>query len=68
MGLGSKSNPSYQARFVILGMDEQCSDANDIGSLGRAEQRILEQRLAQPLSLLRVVDGKPGQRSITGIG
>src|SRR5690606_2986816 len=47
------------ARFIVLGMNEKRSDTCNFGSLSRAQQCILEQCFAQPLSLLGSVDGKP---------
>src|SRR5690606_6037683 len=49
------------ARFIVLGMHEQRSDTCNVGSLSRAQQCSLEQRLAQPLSLLGSVDCKTSE-------
>ena len=43
-------------RFIVLGMDKQGSDAGNVGGLGSAKQGILQNCLAQTLSLLRTVD------------
>ncbi len=49
------------ARVIVLGMHKQRSDTCNVGRLSRAQQCILEQRLAQPLTLLGSVDGKTSE-------
>jgi len=51
-----------RARFVIFGMDEQGSNARNVRCLGGAEECVLEQRLAEPTSLLSLVDRQSGQK------
>lgn len=50
------------ARLVIFGMHEQGSNARNVRCLGGAEQRVLEQRPAEPSSLLSLVDRQSGQK------
>lgn len=46
---------------IILGMDQQAANAGDVGGLRGAQQRILEQSLAQTFTLMLLVHGEPGQ-------
>jgi len=48
-------------RCIVLGMDQQAANACDVGSLSGAQQRILEQGLAQTFTLMLFVHCEPGQ-------
>ena len=48
--------------FIVLGMHEERPDAGDLGGFGRSEQRVLDQCLAQPLSLTRPAHREAGEK------
>lgn len=48
--------------LIVLRMDEESPQTGDFRSLGRAQEGILEQSFAQPLSLFGPIDGKSSQK------
>ena len=50
------------ARLIVFGVNKQRSDTGNIGGLSSPEQTILEECLAQTLSLLHPVNRKTGEQ------